>query len=70
MGLLEIKYRDSDLGLFGAGSDQHSRGLLLRFKGDVGETSERRGGAHVGFSERMNIILNRTELNCGIYYKK
>ena len=62
MGLLEIKFRDSDLGLFGPGSDRHSRGLLLRFKGDVGETSERRGGAHVGFSEGMNIILNRNEL--------
>ena len=29
-----------------------------RFKADVGETSERRGGAHVGFSERIDPILN------------
>ena len=28
------------------------------FKGDVGETSERRGGAHMGFSERIYTILN------------
>ena len=28
------------------------------FKGDVGETSERRGGAHMGFSERIDTILN------------
>ena len=29
------------------------------FKGNVGETSERRGGAHImGFSERMDTILN------------
>ena len=29
-----------------------------RFNGDVGETSERRGGAHMGFSERIDTILN------------
>ena len=29
-----------------------------RFKDNVGETSERRGGAHMGFSERINTILN------------
>ena len=29
-----------------------------RFKGNVGETSERRGGAHMDFSERINTILN------------
>ena len=28
------------------------------FKGNVGETSERRGGAHMGFSERIDTILN------------
>ena len=28
------------------------------FKGDVGETSERRGGAHMGFSERVDTVLN------------
>ena len=32
------------------------------FKGNVGETSERWGGAHMGFSERIDIILNWTEL--------
>ena len=31
-------------------------------KGNVGETSERRGGAHMGFSERIDSILNWTEL--------
>ena len=34
-----------------------------RFKGNVGDTSERRGGARMGFSERTDTILNRTELN-------
>ena len=33
------------------------------FKGDVGKTSERRGGAHVGFSERIDTIFNITERN-------
>ena len=28
------------------------------FKGNVGETSERQGGAHMGFSERIDIVLN------------
>ena len=32
-----------------------------RFRGNFGET-ERRGGAHMGFSERINTILNSTEL--------
>ena len=34
-----------------------------RFKGNVGETSERRGGAHtfMGFSERIDTIMNRNE---------
>ena len=31
------------------------------FKGNVGETSERHGEAHVGFSERTDTILNWTE---------
>ena len=35
-------------------SDEHWN----RFKGNVGETSERRGGAHMGFSEHINTILN------------
>ena len=33
------------------------------FKGNVGETSERQCGAHMGFSERIDTILNWTELN-------
>ena len=31
---------------------------LDRFKGNAGGTSERRGGAHMGFSERIDTILN------------
>ena len=31
-----------------------------RFKGNVGETSERRGGVHTGFSKRIITILNWT----------
>ena len=31
---------------------------LFCFKGDFGETSERRDGAHMGFSERIDTILN------------
>ena len=38
-------------------SDQHWN----RFKGNVGETSEGRGGAHMGFSERINTTLNWTK---------
>ena len=34
------------------------------FKGNVGETSERRGEAHMGFSER---IIPLTELRCTLY---
>ena len=33
------------------------------FKGNMGQTSERRGGAYMGFSERIDTILNRTELS-------
>ena len=29
-----------------------------RLKGDVCETSQRQGGAHMGFSERIDTILN------------
>ena len=36
-------------------SDEHWN----RFKGDVGETSERRGGAHMGFIEGIDTILKR-----------
>ena len=35
-------------------SDKHWN----RFKGNVGETSERRGGAHMGFPERVDIVLD------------
>ena len=35
-------------------SDEHEN----CFKGDVGETSERRVGAQTGFSERLDTILN------------
>ena len=35
-------------------SDEHWN----HFKGDVGETSERRGGAHMDFSDRIDTILN------------
>ena len=34
-------------------SDEHWN----RFKGDDGETSDRRDGAHVGFSERIDTVL-------------
>ena len=40
-------------------SDEHWN----RFKGNVGEISERRGGAHLGVSECIDTILNLTELN-------
>ena len=33
------------------------------FKGNIGEPSERRDGANVGFSERVHTILNRTALH-------
>ena len=33
-----------------------------RFKGNVGETSERQGGVHMSFSEHIDTILNWTEL--------
>ena len=36
-----------------------------RFKSNVAETSERRDGAHMGFFERINTILNWTELKFG-----
>ena len=35
-------------------SDEHWN----RFKGNGGETSERQGRAHMGFSERIDTILN------------
>ena len=47
----------------------HSPGLYIQhwldwncFKGNIGETSERGGGAHMGFSERIDTILNWTGL--------
>ena len=33
------------------------------FKGNIGDTPERRCGAHMGFPERIDTILNWTELN-------
>ena len=44
---------------------QHQSDVDLNlFKGNVGETSERRGGAHKlwAFPERIDTLLNRTEL--------
>ena len=35
-------------------SDEHWN----RFKGKVGKTSERRGGAHISFSDCTDTILN------------
>ena len=35
-------------------SDEHWN----RFRGDIGETFERWGGAHMGFSEHIDAILN------------
>ena len=35
-------------------SDKH----WSHFKGDIAETSERQGGVHMGFSERMDTIFN------------
>ena len=34
---------------------------MNRFKVNVGEAAERRGGAHMGFSQRIDTILNWTE---------
>ena len=39
------------------------------FKGSTGETSERRGGAHTGFSQRIAAILNWKELKCVSFIK-
>ena len=43
-------------------SDKHWKGQSDKhwncFKGNTGETSERRGEAHMGFSERTNTIVN------------
>jgi len=44
---------------------RQSDGHWNRVKGSFGETSERRDGAHMGFSVRLDTILNRTELNEG-----
>ena len=33
------------------------------FKGNTGETSERQGGVHVGFTERIDIVLNWPDRN-------
>ena len=42
--------------------EDHRHEHWNRFKVNIRETSERRGGAHVGFSERIDTILSRTEL--------
>ena len=42
---------------------RHSDEHWNRFKGNVGESSERRGGEHMDFSERIYTILSWTELN-------
>ena len=39
-----------------------------RFKGNVEESSERWGGARMGFSEHIDTILNRTELNWWFFF--
>ena len=36
-------------------------------QGNIGETSERRGGAHVSFSKHIYTTLNWTELNYGVH---
>ena len=43
-------------------SDEHWN----RFKGDAGETSERRGGANMGFCESIDTILNSTIGACDV----
>ena len=35
----------------------------VHYESNVGETSERRGGAYMGFSERIDTILNPTDLS-------
>ena len=51
-------YFDTDTQNKHSQSDEHWN----RFKGNVWETSERRGGAHMGFSEHAQTSLNRIEL--------
>ena len=38
------------------------------FKGNVGKTSQRRGGAHMGFTERIEIVSNRTGADSSMAY--
>ena len=45
------------------------RMFCTSFKGSTGETSERRGGAHTGFTQRIAAILNRKELKCVSFIK-
>ena len=42
--------------------DRLAFSIRKSFKGNVGETSARRGGAHMGFSERIDTILKETKL--------
>ena len=51
--LIDLFYRERKREGHGQ-SDEHRNS----FKGNAGETSERRGGAHMGFSESIAIILN------------
>ena len=44
--------------LKGREGHRQSDELWNRFKGNVEKTSERRGGAHMGFSEDIDTILN------------
>ena len=46
-------------------SDEHWNS----FKGNVGEISEKRGGAHEVFSARIDTILNWTELLCFLWLR-
>ena len=49
------------------GRDRQSDQSWDRFKGSArGQTSERRGGAHIDFPERVDTILNCTELIQGL----
>ena len=47
----------------GEGGYRQTEEYCNRFKGNVGDTSERRDGAHMGFSERIDTTLNSIDLN-------
>ena len=50
LSLCQLRYSTSDRNI----SDEHCN----RFKSNVGETSESWGEAHMGFSERIDTLLN------------